>query len=138
MQLVVFSVRTSEHGRPGDAALEGDHMTCLSLLLRRGADLEAKNHNQQTLLQCIRKKYGQTRTDKLLKESGNERKIKERIDLLQFPQIFSVPFQGLRPIIDESVNVSPQCMHTGFLSSVSKIIGYAQYFNMAMRLTCQN
>ena len=73
-----FSASTSEHGRPGQAALEGDHVTCLTLLLRRGADLETKNHNQQTLLQCITKKYGQTRTDKLLKESGNKWGVKER------------------------------------------------------------
>lgn len=57
---------------PGHAALEGNHMTCLALLLRHGADLETKNHNQETLLQCIMKKYGQTRTEKLLEESGNK------------------------------------------------------------------
>lgn len=55
-------------------------MTCLALLLRRGAKLEAKNHNQQTLLQCITKKYGQTRTDRLLKETGNECRVKEGSD----------------------------------------------------------
>ena len=47
-------------------------MTCLALLLGRGADLEAKNHNQQTLLQCITDKYGQERTEALLKETGNK------------------------------------------------------------------
>ena len=52
-------------------------MTCLALLLSRGADLEAKNHNQQTLLQCITNKYGQTRTDRLLKETGNVFRVKE-------------------------------------------------------------
>ena len=67
----------SEHERPGHATLEGDDMTCLALLLRRGADLEAKNHTQQTLLKCIEKKYGETKTDKLLKESGNEWGVKE-------------------------------------------------------------
>ena len=69
----LFSASTSENGRhAGQAALEGDHGTCLGLLLRRGADLETKNQNQQTLLECIRKKYGQTKTDKLLKDSGNK------------------------------------------------------------------
>ena len=68
----VFSISKSAHGMPGHAALEGNHMTCLALLLRRGADLETKNHNQETLLQCIKKKYGQIRTDKLLEESGNK------------------------------------------------------------------
>ena len=62
----------SEHGSPAHAALEGDHVTCLTLLLRRGAELEATNHNQQTLLQCIIKKYGKKRTDRLLKETGNK------------------------------------------------------------------
>lgn len=69
--MLSFFLSKSEHGRPAHAALEGDHVTCLALLLRRGADLEATNHNKQTLLQCIRKKYGQKRTDRLLEETGN-------------------------------------------------------------------
>ena len=68
----IFSISKSELGMPGHAALEGNHMACLALLLRHGADLETKNHNQETLLQCIMKKCGQARTDKLLKESGNK------------------------------------------------------------------
>jgi len=55
---------------PAHAVLKGNHMTCLTLLLRHGADLEKKNHNQQTLLQCITKKYVQERTEALLKETG--------------------------------------------------------------------
>ena len=70
MLFVFFS--KSEHGNPAHAALDGDHMTCLALLLRRGADLEAKNRNQQTLLQCITKKYGHARTQRLLQETGNK------------------------------------------------------------------
>ena len=54
--MLCFSISKSEQGKPGHAALEGNHMTCLALLLCRGADLETKNHNQETLLQCIRKK----------------------------------------------------------------------------------
>ena len=60
----------SELGTPAHAALEGDHMTCLAVLLRHGADLEAKNINQQTLLRCIKGKYNHAQVEKLLKETG--------------------------------------------------------------------
>lgn len=77
--MLPFFFRKSEYGRPAHAALEGDHMTCLALLIRRGADLQATNYNQQTLLQCIKKKYGQTKTERLLKETGKKHKVKEEI-----------------------------------------------------------
>ena len=118
-RVVFFSVSTSERGRPGHAALEGNHMTCLALLLCRGADLEAKNRNQQTLLQCITRKYGQTGTYKLLEESGN----KCEMSFSQFPPIFCHPSNFCCPLEASdpaSLLLHRQCMPV-IVSWVSKI-----------------
>ncbi|XP_068720612.1 dual specificity protein kinase shkC-like [Montipora capricornis] len=67
----------SIHGTPARMALENGNLRCLALLLRGGADLKAKNHDQQTLLDCINQKLSAREVEKLLKQAERQKKKKK-------------------------------------------------------------
>ena len=51
-------------------ALENNHLRCLALLLRGGADLKAKDHDHQTLLERIQSKLNPSEVERLLRQTG--------------------------------------------------------------------